>query len=366
MSQSPVYIVLPTPAIGGAEKRFAGLWRHFQMTGYTRAKLVLRRQLYEMLQRMPELAPMPEGQVEIVDDEGVDGWRKPVRKRLRLLHSEDPRAVFHYVMVTPIDVQRFISARTLYTQPASSLEQFNAVGRAVAFSAVLTTSRVDVLEERVLEALARRLPFRRGVMSHTPSSFVDLDYYKPATAKRPRLVFAGLFSDEKQAFRLAAAIPTIDAKLRACGVADAEFRLLGRETRSPGVAELCANAVGVDVKAWFEPNPAAVLSEARVFFSLQRQTNYPSKALLEGMACGCIPVVTDVGTTRRIATDDFAYFVPRDFTADELADACVRALSLEEGAYQKRVAFMREFLKKHFSVETMAAYFRGLYEELSQ
>lgn len=365
MSQSPVYIVLPTPTIGGAEKRFAGLWRHFQKTGYTRVKLVLRRQLYETFQCVPELAPLPAGEMEIFDDDGVDRWRKPLRERLKRLHGQDSSAVFHYVMVTPIDVQRFFSLRTLYTQPASSLEQFNLVGRAAALSAVLMASRTDVLEERVLGVLARLLPFRRKALSHTPTSFVDLEYFKPALVKRTRLVFTGLFSEEKQAFRLAEAIPVINARLKAAGLPNAEFRLLGRETRSPGITELCAKAAGIDVKAWFEPNPAAVLSEARVFLSLQRQTNYPSKALLEGMACGCLPVVTDVGTTRRIASDDFAYFIPRDFTPDEIADACVQALSLDEATYHQKVGLMREFLKKNFAIETMAAYFRGLYEELS-
>lgn len=365
MSQISVYIVLPTPTIGGAEKRFVGLWRHFHRTGYTGVKLVLRRRLYETLRCVPEFAPLPVDQVEVFDDDGEDGWRRPMRERLSRLHRLDPRAVFHYVLVTPIEVQRFLSRRTLFTLPTSSLGQYNLRGRAGVLSAVLMASRTDVLEESVLEALGRWLPFRRRAMSHTPTSYVDLEYYMPAKEKRMRLVFTGLFSDEKQAFRLAEAIPAIDAKLKASGIPNAEFRLLGRETREPGVATLCARAAGVDVKAWFEPNPVSVLAEARVFFSLQQQSNYPSKALLEGMACGCLPVVTDVGTTGRIAHGDFAYFIPRDFTPDQIADACVRALSLDEGAFQRRVGLMRDFLRRSFSIETMATYFKNLYDELS-
>jgi glycosyltransferase involved in cell wall biosynthesis len=365
MSRPPVYIVLPTPAIGGAEKRFAGLWRHFQQTGYSRVKMVLRRRLFEALLKVRELAPLPEEHLELFDDEGEERWRRPLRATLSRLHAAEPDAVFHYVLVNPVEVQRFVSRRTLYTLPVSSLNLYNWKGRAGVYAAVLAAKRTDVLEERVMEALARRLPFRRNAMSVTPSSFVDLEYFQPGPQKRNRLVFTGLFSEEKQAFRLAEAIPVIDARLRAAGVANPEFRLLGRETRSPGVAELCARATGVDVKAWYEPDPATVLSEARVFFSLQRQSNYPSKALLEAMACGCVPVVTDVGTTRRLATEDFAFFVPRDFTAEALAAACVKAMTLGEGEYQARIRRMRELLEKRFSIETMAEYFRGLYEQLS-
>lgn len=363
-ARAPVFIVLPTDAIGGAEKRFAGLWRYFQRHGERHVQLVVRRGLADHLRGLTELAPFPEGGFEIVDDEDGD-WLGPMRRRLAALHRAHPGAVFHFVLVSPVLVQRFRSPRTLYTCAASSLELFNWRGRLGVYAAVALASRIDALDDRVMRQLARLFPFKRGAMSATPNSFVDLEAYASAPVKRDRLAFLGLFSEEKQIFRLVDALPAIDARLKAAGLRP-EFRLMGRETRTPGVAEVCAKLrPGVDVEVTYEANPARVLREAKVFFSLQRQSNYPSKSLLEAMACGCVPVVTDVGTTRRLAREDFAVYLPRDFSPADAADACLKAMTLPEAERARREAAMRELLARDFSLASMAAYFRMLYDQLA-
>ena len=362
---SPVFICLPTPTLGGAEKRFVGLWRHLRLRGTVDARLVVQRRLLEVLSTTPEFLPLPP-EVEVFDVPDGKGVRGPMREVLRRLFAAHPRAVFHFVMITPLEVQRFASQRTVFSEAVASLDLFNWKGRLASRLGALAASKVDALEEDVVADFSRLFPFKRSAITNTPNSFVDLEFYRAAERPRDRLTFIGLFSDTKQAFRLAKAVPAIDRALKAAGVARPEFRFLGRETRSPGVADLLASfGPSIDAKAEFVTDPRATLAESKVVFSLQTVTNYPSKALLEGMACGALPVVTDVGKTRRIVTPEFAAFVPRDFSDDDIAAACGAQFALDEVERRQRVERMLTFVRQNFSIDSMAAYYQRLYTELS-
>jgi glycosyltransferase involved in cell wall biosynthesis len=363
---SPIFICIPTAAIGGAEKRFAGLWRFLNVRSDLDVRLVVKRKLLEVLQGLPELHPLPNS-VVVYEVLGRQTPRAALRGVLTQLHTMHPTAVFHFVMISPFEVQRFRSRRTLFSEPTASLSLFNWKGRLASRLGALVSSKTDVLDESVLADFTSYLWHKPGAITLTPGSFVDLESYKPAPTQKDRFTFIGLFSETKQAFRLARALPVINEALKKAGIARPEFRFLGRETRTPGIAEILADMRGqVDAESMFELDPNRVLSESKVVFSLQNITNYPSKALLEGMASGALPVVTDVGSTRRIASPDFSEFVPRDFSANELADACLRVMRLDEATRRARVELMRHFLRQNFSIEAMAKYYEFHYRQLDR
>ncbi len=360
-----VFLILSSSAIGGAEKRFAGLWLELKRQGDSRTVLVVPAPLRALLARSADLAGLEAFESDMVTTRDADhtprGHLFRTLARLRLLN---PSAVFHFTLLPPVFAGLIRPDRTIFTVPNSTLRQFNWKGLVPVLASVALCRRTDVLDETVCEELARRVPFRRNSLSVTPGSFVDLEFYRPAAEKGPTLVFTGLFSEEKQIDRLVAATPALDTALKDDGL-KARFRFLGRETRQPGVAEACGAMKGVDVKAWFEPNPVSVLAGARAFFSVQRTNNYPSKALLEGMACGCLPIVTDVGTTRRIAHPDFAWFVPQNFTADDLIGPVREILTMPEPEFSRRVERMRAFLAERFSVGAMRSYYERLWAEVA-
>lgn len=364
MSGPSVFIVLPTDALGGAEKRFAGLWLWLREQGHLGIHLVVPRPLKQALSEAPEFKALPQHEHAIVTFDSADA--RPLKgqwRQLNLLRLRHPRAVFHYTLLPPALLGLIRPDRTVFTIPNSSLDRYNLRGLLPVLASALVSGRVDVLDEDVLGRLKGWFPFRTSALRLTPNSFVDVDYYQPKP-KKLRLAFTGLFSLEKQAARLVDAIPAVDAALKAKGLS-AEFRLMGREVHGSTLGERCAALrPQIDVQAGYEPNPVAVLAEARIFFSLQRANNYPSKALLEAMACGCIPIVTDVGTTRRIAPQGIASFVPREFTPEQLAEKVVQILTLPDAEQDRRAAAARQFVREKFSVESMANYYLGLWREL--
>ncbi|MBL8915467.1 MAG: glycosyltransferase family 4 protein, partial [Archangium sp.] len=353
--------------IGGAEKRFAGLWVDLKRSGDRDVHLVVPRSLFDELVRAVDLSHLASfvDQATIVEDDGQNTMRK-LRVTLSWLRVRHPNAVFHFTLLPPTLIGLIRPARTVYTVAGSTLTGVNWKGMAAIGSSVALAARTDVLDEGVANMLRGLFPHKREHISVTPNSFVDLETYQPAAVKKNRLVFTGLFSREKQIDRLVDCLPELDAGLRAGGIASPEYRFMGRETRSPGVAEaVAALRPKIDVQAGYEPNPIGTLAEGKVFFSIQFTNNYPSKALLEAMACGCVPIVTDVGTTRKIARDDFAHFVPREFTAKDLLPGALAALSLSKPDFEKRVATMRQFCAQNFSLASMRAYYQGLWAQAS-
>jgi glycosyltransferase involved in cell wall biosynthesis len=361
----PVFIVLPTDHIGGAEKRFAGLWQYLLTHSDLDVRLVVGQSLLDHLSTVPELSAMRERRDRITI---VEPYTKEQFKRtLRELEKQSPRAIIHVVTGAPWKFHRYFSRRSIFTVTTARMALLNWRGLVGSYLGAALSARTDVLDPAVHHELQDRVFFRRDSILHTPSSFVDTDAYGPSpfAERKNKLVFVGLFRPEKGPHRLLDAIPELWAALQARGVKDAEFIFLGRDSGSDKLSLRCASMQQtVPVRAYFEPNPSAVLSKAKVFFSLQRLENYPSKSLLEALGCGTVPIATDVGNTRQIVDSSFGYLIPREFTAADLIEPCHEILTADEPSYQARVTLMRQWLHDRFSIEQTAQYFERLYQSI--
>ncbi len=365
MTGESVYIILPSTAIGGVEKRLAGLFLHLAEHDHD-VRLVAANELVGLLRSSKEYVAIGRHEGRIDAFEGGHDAFAGLRRHLRHIFASAPRGVFHYGLASPLRLHAASSRRTLYTIPNASLAQYNARGLIEVYGGILRATRVDVLDPSVFAQLTSRFPWRRGSFSLTPGSYVDLELFRPAPAveKKDLIVFCGLFSDEKQAPRLVGCIPTLLARLDAAGFSGAEILMLGRDPEGGTVTRRVAELGNPRVRAIFDPDPRPHLARAKIFLSLQRSTNHPSKALLEAMASGCTPIVTDTRDSRRSAPDNLARYVPRDFTADDLADACITLLRTPLDRLDAHADAMRTFLGEHFSLRAMAAYYRTLYHQL--
>jgi glycosyltransferase involved in cell wall biosynthesis len=359
-----VHIILPLPAVGGMEKRLSGLFLHLAERGED-VRLVAPRALFEQLCASSEHAGLRQ---HIARLDLMDGEASLSRFRTHVEHilTRSPNGVFHYGLASPLRFHRSSSKRTLYTIPNASLAQYSRRGLLDVYGGILRSTRVDVLDPNVFSTLSRRFPWRRGSFTLTPGSYVDLNRFAPlpAAKKENAIAFLGLFSDEKQAPRLVEHIPALLQLLEEGGVSAPRIWLMGRDSGETSVTRMVAALGDPRVKAWQEADPASVLPRAKVFLSLQRSTNHPSKSLLEAMACGVTPVVTDTRDSRRSAPDRLAEYVPRDFTGSDLARACLAILRRDSDALDARGSEMRSFLAQHFSLDATSNYYRFLYDQL--
>ena len=364
---SPVYLVIPARALSGAEKRFIGMWIHLQERGHSNLELVTSKEAFELACKSRELGRAQSFADQVIFATDHPKMRLALAPELFKLRRKDPRAVIHFVMIPPGPLELLCVPRSLYTIPDPYLSHYSSRGRAQLYLGTALARRVDMLDPVLFDHFRDRLfRFKRGAFSLTPNSFVDTEAYSPApfAKKTNTMSFVGRFVDEKQVDRLVETLPAVDRFLRQNGILEPAYRILGNG--NDAIMRRCEElSTSIDVKAYYEPQPMRVLETSKVFFSLQKSNNYPSKSLLEGMACGNVPVVTDVGTSRRIAPDELAFYVPKDFTADDIGRACLKVLSMDETQFTDRVAAMRRFLEQSFSVASMADYFVDIYRALA-
>ncbi len=369
MGLPKVYLVFPPSigAVGGAEKRYAGFWYKTAEAGKPDITLVGYRALLDRLRKVDEFPRFGEFEHRTLalDSTSRSSFALTLA-RLRLRH---PEAIFHFINEPPLPFAPALAAsHTVFSLTEADVSNYSKRGLAMTLLGCMNSAAIDVLDEGAASRFRRYLPWRARDITVTPNSFVDLDFFTapPAAQKRNAFVFLGTFLERKQVFRLLEALPPLQEALTARGHRDLTFYFLGRDTESPTLEERAKPFRDrVDIRIFFADRPSEVLRAAKVFFSVQRLENYPSKALLEAMACGCLPVVTDVGKSRRIATDAFARFVSQDFTSDELVVACDAILKLPDADFDAKVATARAFMHQSFSFEAMSSYTQALYERVA-
>jgi len=215
---------------------------------------------------------------------------------------------------------------------------------------------IDALSEGVrADLLERGLSGDRMFVSN--GSVVDTVRFQPALQKAPWVVFSGRLVEEKNPLLFIEAVPAV-LQL----VPEAKFYMLGEGPLAPRVEQaLDRLKLREAVTVGFRPDPAPVLSKARVFVSLQRTDNYPSQALLEAMACGMAVVATDVGQTCKLVDETVGRRVKAD--AASVAAAVVRLLR-EPGRASKMGQRGRERVMRHHSTEAYLEYLEGVYESV--
>lgn len=210
---------------------------------------------------------------------------------------------------------------------------------------------VDALSVSIREDLVAR-GVDSGKIQVAPCSFTDVTLCQPAPCKKKWVVFLGRFTETKNPFLLAQAIPRISAQV------DAHFFFLGEGHLQTQLEQLVQSLdIANYVTIRFEPNPTQILNQSSIFVSLQAEENYPSQSLLEAMACGNAIVATDVGETWRLVDRANGFRIPP--TVDAVVDAIVSLLR-DPLLSQRGVVSRQRVLSEHTS-ERFFAYITDLY-----
>jgi glycosyltransferase involved in cell wall biosynthesis len=359
------YLVIPTHHIGGAEKRLIRIWLELYKEHPENLFLILSKELNIQLKKLAEFDELRCARKNINDDLISTQTSETLRSVRQFSETTRTPSILHYVLIPPII--RSSEHAYIYSFPSSSFKNLNWKGHLSTYIGFLRADAIDILSPTIYRRLKKALPFKNVQLS--PGSFVDNEFYdhKEGEPRKNSISFCGLLSFEKQADRFLAGIPLIYQKLKADGFDDISFNVMGRPTGEFSVDDITENDHrfrDIDLNIGFESNPQQILSVSKVFLSLQRADNYPSRSLLEAIACGCLPVVTDTGSSRLIAPEFLAEYVPKDFTAHDLAIACSNILKLDEHEYREKSARLRAYTKEKFSLETSVAYFERLYNSL--
>jgi len=224
------------------------------------------------------------------------------------------------------------------------------------YRAALRRARVvDALTDDVA-GMVRTEGVPAGRVRISPGSCVDTDRFSPKPFRRPWVVFSGRFIEEKNPALFVEACALVRER-----VPDARFFMFGEGPLHQGLDALIRRrGLEAFIQFGWSQNVGAVLGEALVFVSLQRTDNYPSQALLEAMACGDAIVATDVGLTWKLVDEQVGFRVKPEACA--VAGAIVLLLE-DRGLAALLGRKARDRVAGLHSMNAYADYLENLYAE---
>jgi glycosyltransferase involved in cell wall biosynthesis len=369
-------VVLVNSRIGGTEKRIANLFSYLSRRGRHEYALLLPSGLLGLLSDQGLLGRDQKGLVPLFDTAPASLFNRllprlfgrPIRGFTRLLAPLWRRAlrtgrmrallggfdVLHYALPTSflMGALPFDRPMVVEAQDASVAQMFwpfmEEARRQGAF--------FNFHSRRIREEYEAASGHRDADRFHdAPCSFIDYGPTRVET-KDIAVVFLGRLEREKNPLlfvhAMAKVLPSRPGA-RTIILGD------GQEERAVRAAVRASN-LSDRIEVRYHPRPIELLSQARVFASLQPVDNYGSQALLEAMACGCAIVASDVGQTREMVSPSEGRLVRLD--ADHIAGA-VSALLDDPEAARRLGAAARERVMREHTVERYAPYIESLYEK---
>ena len=367
-----VHYIIPTAAIGGAEKRFIELWAYLRENqDQFNLKLVISAALLQAIranETLYKLVSPHEAHISVYDisfDEPVISFQK---KLYRFVCEHVPKNdIVHFILSFPTYIFPVRHMKSVYSLTESSLGNVNIKGRLLYLLNIFRTCQADIIDPVVYRKLCRYFFYKKNRIHFTPGSFTDTSIFKPVMEgnKENWFVFLGRFFYVKQSVRLLETLPQVCQKLHDAGIVGYKFIFLGYGQQETDMKQILQKEAfrNLPVEMRMAHDPETILAKSKVIFSVQLRNNYPSKSLLEGMSAGNIPLVTDVGTTRLMAAPEFAYYVPEQFTADDIAGGLLSILALDNMQLRQKMEAARTFVEKNYSIRASAAYYISLYSK---
>jgi glycosyltransferase involved in cell wall biosynthesis len=240
--------------------------------------------------------------------------------------------------------------------------------KLIIYTSILISGFADILNPAVQKKISSWCFWKRRRIHKTSNSFCDTDIFKPLplSEKKNWIVFLGRFSSIKQVKELLIAIPLIHAELKARFHAGFHFFILGHGEMESELLDIkqgpAFKDIPIDIQ--YQKDPQRILNQSKVFLSLQLHNNYPSRSLLEAMASGNIPLVTDNGETRMLARPEFSYYVPEKFTAEQIADQLIKIFALTDEEFLTKTKMARQTVIDNHTMDKMKDYYLTVYQSM--
>ncbi len=350
---------------GGAERRFGRLFAFFAANADPdfNVMLVVNKALAEGLIASRIVERDAEGLIHPEEDMGIPAFNRWLIRTVRH-HQPD---VVHLVLIQKSLLPFYLWLRA--NEPVVVVSTLASANLALDGKCSLMDSAVARIvwdKSRTIDSLypgteaSLRLRRWRRRIRISPCSFTDYSQYRPSPAKANAIVFAGRLIEGKNPMLLVRAIerinhyaPTLFDTWKVAMYGDGPLK-------KHVISGIDDYGLGSIVTVGCVDSMSSVLSESRVFVSLQSVDNYPSQSLLEAMACENLVIATDVGNTRLLVNESTGILV--DTSVHSLSEALCDVMHSWD-AYAPRANRARLHAMEAHSIDRFASYLRNIWTQ---
>ena len=226
----------------------------------------------------------------------------------------------------------------------------------------LFAKNIDVLNPKNYK-LFKNIFFFKKLFNTPISNNVDKKEFYPET-KNNSIVFLGRLESDKGVSLLLNSIKFLDNKLKSYNEnEEIIIYILGKGPQESVVKKFiynnCLNKV--KIKNFYTNKPNHYLNKSKIFVSLQQSSNYPSRALVEAMFSGCIPIITNTEDSELMGSKNNLLFINKKIKPDQLSDIILNILSYDDKKIKDLSMKIRKEAIVLFDNDKQINYFNNLY-----
>ena len=224
-----------------------------------------------------------------------------------------------------------------------------------SFNNILETAdKVDFLSPYIAEGVKKLgVTIPEEKISIAPCSFIDYNKCSVGSKSNFEIAFAARLEPDKNPMLYLEAARQIVKEFPAV-----KFHLLGEGSLVNEISEyITANGLTDNINFTFHKDPPEVFSKTSVFVSLQSGTNYPSQSVLEAMACGNAVIASNRGDTPLFINEANGMLV--ELNVESVAAALKKLITDPTGTNQlgKQAAL---FVTQNHTLEKVTEYYTNL------
>ena len=224
-----------------------------------------------------------------------------------------------------------------------------------SFNHILQTAdKVDFLSPFIAEGVKKlgvNIPGER--ISVAPCSFIDYSKCSVGDKSTFEIAFASRLEPDKNPLLYLEAAREVLKEFP-----DVKFHLLGEGSLVNEINDfISSNGLAEKINFRFHPNPPEILSHTSIFVSLQTGTNYPSQSALEAMACGNAVIASNRGDTGLLINSNNGLLV--ELNLDSLVYS-VKKLIKDQALAKVLGLNARRFVLENHTIDKAAGYYTEL------
>lgn len=344
----------------GAEKRFINIWKKFNSKNNKSIFLMTHKKTLDYF----SFSSIEKENILLFDTKKTNYISQYIAV-FKLLNKIEKNSIIHFVNT----YYPFLSLFSRSCFVISWLQPFNPISLKnlkfyhiiLFFIGFIFSKHIDVLNPKNYKNFKKFFFFKR-ILNTPTSNNIDKKLFIP-DIKDNSLVFLGRFEMDKGIDKLIRIIPYLENKLNNQNKIDVvNIFIIGKGKEQEKINDLINQKYkSLKITNLYSDKPHIFLNKAKVFLSLQKSSNYPSRSLVEAMYSGCLPIITDAGDSKLVGDDKKLFFVEKNIKPDDLSDLIIKIFNLKREDYKELSEKIREDAISKFDNDDQFKYFSNIY-----
>ena len=357
-NQKKIYILIQfSGEPSGAEKRFVNIWKRINNKFIY---LVTHKNTLDYF----SFSDKEKNNILIINSKKTN-FLSQYFAVFKLLNTIEKNSLIHFVNIYYPFLSLFSRSKFII----SWLQPFNLISfknlklhhMILFFFGFVFANHIDVLNPRNFINYKKFFFFKK--ITTTPmSNNINKKLFIP-DSKDNSLVFLGRLERDKGIDKLIEIVPLLEKKLNyQSNIKFINIHILGKGNEQNRINELINKKYKfLKIKTLYSNKPQIYLNKAKVFLSLQKSSNYPSRSLVEAMYSGCLPIITNTGDSKLVGDDKKLFFVEKNIKADDLSDLIIKIFLLKNDNYKELSKKIRGDAISKFDNDNQFKYFSNIY-----